>query len=408
MFRNQSPIVVGLEVGTSKVCAAVGQISSEGGLNIIGVGQCRSRGVRKGEIVDPPTTTEDIRNAIAEAEEMADVEVRTVFLGVSGGHVRGFNNRGRHHIPSVDRGITEEDVLDVVKNAKAINLPAGHQPIHVIRQHFIVDDRQGVTNPVGVMGSQLQVDVHVIHGVHTRLQTAIRAVQSLQLEVEDIVFNGLAASLAVLTPQDKELGALVIDLGAGATGYVVYADGIVKHSGVLAVGGDHVANDLAYGLKISMSRAEQLKLDHGSAVVDASIRGQTIPLSADPGLPERSVNLEHLRRIMSLRVEEIFEIIAGEVERAGLSEYLRAGVFLCGGGARIPDIQRLGERVFGMPVSLGRTKTIGSLVSTLDQPEFSTAIGLVRFGSFNSGRRVDDGPWFHRLRNAVTQLLQRP
>lgn len=407
MSSHSSVVIVGLELGTSKVCAVVGELNADGALSIVGLGQCRSRGVRKGDLVDPTAAAEDIRNAIAEAEEMADAEVRAVFLGVSGGHVRGLSHRGRHNIPSVDRQITEEDVQDVVKNAKAINLPADAQPIHVIRQHFIVDNQRGVLNPMHMVGSQLEVDVHVIHGSHARVETAVRAVRSLQLEVEEVVFNGLASSLAVLTAADKEMGALVIDFGAGTTEYVVYADGIVKHSGVIAVGGDHVTNDLAYGLKVSMSRAEQLKVEQGSAVVDASIRGQTIPLPSDVGLPERSVNLEHLRRVMSLRVEETFEIIAGEVDKAGLLDYLRAGVFLCGGGARIPDIQRLGERVFHLPVSLGRTKSISGLVSTLDQPEFATAIGLVRFGSINAGRRRFEGPWFHRLRNVVTQILQR-
>ncbi len=407
MFSPNPNTITGLEIGTSKVCAVVGNLSPEGTLGIVGVGQARSRGVRKGEIVDATTAAEDIRNALAEAEQMADVEVRSIYLGVSGAHLRGFNNRGRHNIPSVDRDITEEDVQDVLKNAKAINLPAENHVIHVVRQHFIVDGQEGILNPVGMLGAHLEVDVHVVHGVTNRLQNPIRAVKGLQLEVEDIVFNGMASSLAVLGAQEKELGALVIDLGAGVTEYVVYADGIIKHTGVLAVGGDHVTNDLAYGLKISMSRAEALKIEHGSAVVDPAVKGQTVSLNNDHGLPERSLNLEHLRRIMSLRVEEIFEIIADEVENAGLLDYLRAGVFLCGGGARIPHVQRLGERVFGLPVSLGRTKTISGMVATLDQPEFAAAIGLVKFGSFQQDRHRRRGPWLNRVKSTLTQILQR-
>jgi cell division protein FtsA len=278
---------------------------------------------------------------------------------------------------------------------------------HVVRQHFIVDGQEGILNPVGMLGAHLEVDVHVVHGVTNRLQNPIRVVKGLQLEVEDIVFNGLASSLAVLDAQEKELGALVIDVGSGVTEYVVYAGGIIRHTGVLAVGGDHVSNDLAYGLKLSMSRAEALKLEHGSAVVDPAVKGQTVSLANDHGLPERSLNLEHLRRIMSLRLEEIFEIIADEVENAGLLEYLRAGVFLSGGGARIPEIQRLGGRVFGLPVHLGRTKTISGLVTTLDQPEFATAIGLVKFGSFQQGRKRRRGPWLNRVKSTLTQILQR-
>src|SRR6516162_5866303 len=235
MFSDPS-IVVGLEIGTSKVCAVVGEINAEGVLNIVGLGQARSRGVRKGEICDAPATEEDIRNAIVEAEQMADVEIRSVYLGVTGGHVRGFNNRGVHPVVSADREISEDDVQDVIKNAKTINLPTQHHVIHAIRQHFLADGQDGISNPVGMLGSRVEVDVHVVHGSLNRLQNSIRVVKGLQIEVEDIVFNGLAASLAVLNSEQKELGALVVDLGAGTTDYVVYADGIIKHTGVLAVG----------------------------------------------------------------------------------------------------------------------------------------------------------------------------
>ncbi|MCX8109494.1 MAG: cell division protein FtsA, partial [Verrucomicrobiae bacterium] len=320
-------------------------------------------------------------------------------------HIRGFNNRGRHTIPSVDREITADDVHDVVKNARAVNIPPENHVIHVIRQHFIVDGQEGIIQPVGMLGRQIEVDVHVVHGVTNRLQNPIRAVKSLQLDVEDIVFNGIASSLAVLTPEEKELGALVIDLGAGVTNYVAYVNGIIKHTGVLAVGGDHVTNDLAYGLKVSMGRAEALKIEHGSAVVDPSDKGRTITISNEVGLPERSVNLEHLHRIMSLRVEEILEIIADEIESVGLIDYLRAGVRLCGGGARIPNILRLAERVFGLQASVGRTKSISGLVSALDQPEFATGIGLVKFGSYQAEKRSLRVGWQARLKSKLSWIL---
>jgi cell division protein FtsA len=239
MFDNSS-IIVGLEVGTSKVCAVVGEILAEGGLNIVGVGQCRSRGVRKGEIADASLAEEDVRHAIVEAEQMADVEIRSVYLGVTGGHLRGFNNRGVHPVVSADREISEEDVQDVIKNAKAINLPAENHVIHAIRQHFLVDGQDGIANPIGMLGARVEVDVHVMHGNFNRLQNAIRTVKGLQLEVDDIVFNGLGSSLALLSNEQKELGSLVIDIGGGTTEYVVYANGIIKHTGVLAVGGDHI------------------------------------------------------------------------------------------------------------------------------------------------------------------------
>src|SRR5438132_9431205 len=277
---DPSSIIVGLEVGTSKVCAVVGELSSEGALNVVGLGQARSRGVRKGEIADPEAAEEDVRQAIVEAEQMADVEIRSVYLGVTGGHLRGFNNRGVHPIVSADREISEEDVQDVIKNAKTINLPAQNHVIHAIRQHFLVDGQDGITNPVGMLGARVEVDVHVVHGSLNRLQNAIRTIKGLQLEVDDIVFNGLASSLALLSSEQKELGSLVIDLGGGTTEYVVYANGIIKHTGVLAVGGDHVSNDMAYGLKVPLSRAAHLKIEHGSAVMEEGINDRTITLTS--------------------------------------------------------------------------------------------------------------------------------
>jgi cell division protein FtsA len=403
---DPSSVIVGLEVGTSKICAVVGEVNAAGALSIIGVGQSRSRGVRKGEIVDAGVASEDIRNAIVEAEQMADVEIRSVYLGVSGGHLRGFNNRGVHPVVSADREITEEDVQDVIKNAKAINLPAENHVVHVIRQHFHVDGQDGIQNPVGMLGARLEVDVHVVHGNFNRLQNPIRAVKSLQLEVEDIVFNGMASSLALLSNEQKELGALIIDIGGGTTEYVVCADGIIKHTGVLAVGGDHVSNDLAYGLKVPLGRAEQLKIEYGGALVDDVVKGQTISLGRDHGLAERSISLEHLRRIMSLRLEEIFQLIAQEIGQTGLLAYLRAGVFLCGGGARIPRIQELAQQTFGLPVSPGKTNSISGLRSALDQPEFAAAIGLVKFGSFQSKKRGGRGSITEGIKNKVSQLFR--
>src|ERR1051325_1851185 len=316
---DPSPVIVGLEIGTSKICAVVGEVNPDSsGLSIIGVGQARSRGVRKAEIVDAALASEDIRNAIVEAEQMADVEVRSVYLGVSGAHLRGFNNRGFHPVVSHDREIMEQDVQDVIKNAKAINLSAENRVVHVIRQHFLVNGQEGVLNPVGMVGARVEVDVHVVHGNLNRLQNPIRAVKSLQLEVEDIVFSGLASSLALLSNQQKELGALVIDLGGGTTEYVVYANGTIRHTGVLAVGGDHLSNDLAYGLKVALSRAEQLKLEHGSALVDPAAKGRTISLPSESGLQPKQINLEHLRRIMVVRLEEIFQLIGQDLGQAGV------------------------------------------------------------------------------------------
>ena len=408
MFDSTSSIIVGLEIGTSKICAVVGDLSADGALNIVGLGQARSRGVRKGEISDPSLTEEDIRHAIVEAEQMADVEIRSVYLGVTGGHLRGFNNRGVHPVVSADREISEADVQDVIKNAKTINLPAQNHVVHAIRQHFLVDGQDGIGNPVGMLGARVEVDVHVVHGNLNRLQNAIRTVKGLQLEVDDIVFNGLASSLALLSNEQKELGSLVIDIGGGMTDYVVYGNGIVKHTGVLAVGGDHVSNDLAYGLKVPLSRAEKLKIEHGSALVEEGDKGQTITITNELGLPLKAISLENLRRIMSLRLEEIFQLIAQDLEQADALNYLRAPVFLCGGGARIPQVAKLAEQVLQMPVSLGKANSISGLKSALDQPEFATAIGLVKFGSFQQRRRAARASLAEGIKSTFGQLFKRP
>jgi cell division protein FtsA len=256
-----------------------------------------------------------------------------------------------------------------------------------VRQHFCVDGQDGVTNPVGLLGARLEVDMHVIHGHANRLQNVIRLVRATSLDVEEIVFNGIATSLALLSNEQKELGALVIDIGGGTTEYVVYSDGVIRHSGVLAVGGDHVSNDLAYGLKVPLSRAEKLKLEHGSALIHESAKGQSLSITNDLGLELKRVNVEHLQRIMSLRVEEILRLIAQDLENVGLTDYLRAGVVLCGGSSRAPGIVTLAENTFQMNVMPGHASAVSGLTTALDQPEFATAIGLVKYGSLKNRKK---------------------
>ena len=404
MFNSNS-IIVGLEIGTSKICAVVGEVNEEGALNIIGLGQARSRGVRKGEIVNPKHVEEDVRAAIVEAEKMADVEIRSVYLGVTGAHIRGLNNRGVQQIVSQDREISEADMQDVVKNAKTINLPSENVALHAVRQHFLVDGQDGIANPVGMLGSRLEVDMHVVHGNFNRIQNAVRLVKGMQFDVDEVVFTGMGSSLALLTPEQKEMGALVIDIGGGTTDYVVYVDGVMKHTGVLAVGGDHVSHDLSVGLKVPLSRAEQLKLEHGNAFLDDESRGKVMAIANEVGLPFKEVNVEHLRRIMALRLEEIFELVAKDLAKADVMDYLRAGIFLCGGVSRVPQLAQLAETVFELPVTLGKTNSVSGLKSALDQPEFAAGIGLVKYGSMKQRRREDPR---RGLKGIFKNLLQRP
>lgn len=395
-------IIVGLEIGTSKVCAAVGEVDDNGAITIIGLGQSRSEGVRKGEIVDFEQAANSIRVALAEAEQTSNVEIRSVYLGVTGSHIQAFMSHGFHPIPTVGREITEQDVFEVMRNAKTVNLPEGNTVIQAIRQHFSVDGNENVINPVGLIGRRLEVDVLVVHGMHTRLQNPVRLLKDeLLLEVEHVVFNGIVSLLAVLDVEQKELGTLVIDLGAGTTDYAVVVDGLVKHCGVLAVGGDHVTNDLAIGLKVPLGRAEKLKIEHGSALVPNDVKGKFITIQNETGIYAKSINLENLHLIMSARLEEIFKIIYHDLEEHGLLDDLRGGVVICGGGSRIPRITELCERVFQLPSMIGTPKGFGGISSTISKPEFATALGLVKYGSYRKKPTVKRSALKEIIRNAI-------
>ncbi|MCS1406993.1 MAG: Cell division protein FtsA [Verrucomicrobia subdivision 3 bacterium] len=405
MFASKE-IVTGLDIGTSQVTAIVAEVGPSDMPNIIGIGQAKSRGVRKGEIVDADSATEDVRLALTEAEHMADEEVRSVYLGVSGGHVQGFINRGIHPVVSAERDITEEDVRDVVRNAKAVNLPNDHHVIHLVRQHFSIDGQSGIQNPIGLLGAKIEVDLHVIHGQVNRLQNSIRVVKNLRVDVEDVVFSGLAGVLAVLSSQQKELGTLVLDFGGGTIEYAVCCNGLIKHTGVLPVGGDHISNDLAYGFKVPLGEAEQLKINYGSALGGDSFRGQTIKVPDRMGMPDKTINMEHFGRIMSLRVSESLKLVEAKLMEAGCLDLVRSGVVISGGGARITDILGLAEHVFGVPASVGVVRNVNGPKIVLEQPEFAVGIGLTKFGVFELLKQRDrkaNGP---RFGCAIRQLLK--
>jgi len=379
-FPDKATVIVGLEIGTAKVAAVVGEVTESGGVNVIGIGQCPSRGVRKGEVVDADLASEDVRNAIVEAEKSADVEIASVYLSVTGGHLTSLNTHGVFTAASDDHEISPPDVGEVLANAKVFNRPSENTVLHAIRQHFTLNGQAGIADPVGMLGGKLELDMHVVHGVTTRLQNPVRVVKGLNLEVEELVFSGLASSLALLDNEQKQMGVLVVDFGAGTTEYVVYADGVIKHTGILAVGGDHVTNDLSYGLRMAPARAAMLKKEHGAATIEGAA-GQTLTLTNENGFPDRRVNLEHLRRIMVARLEETFELIDEDIGEKGFHDQLRAGVCLSGGGARIRGIDGLASDIFAMPACVGRTSAVGGLRSATDDPELATAVGLVKYGA---------------------------
>jgi cell division protein FtsA len=346
---------------------------------VIGVGQAESEGVRKGEVIDLDAAGESIHKAVAEAEDNAGVEIHNVFASVTGAHIRCFNSRGSVAITNDDREITEDEVRNVLLNAKAVNIPVDNVVVHAIRQHFFVDGHDGIQNPVGMIGARLEADVHVIYGVRTRLQNTIKCIKEVPLDVQNIAVSSLASALAVLTTEHQQLGALVIDMGAGTTDYIVYREGTIQHSGVLAVGGDHITNDVATGLKIPMPLAEQLKIEHGS--VEDKVADEIITLKRGVGLPDRDVSREQLCRAMNLRVDETLTFVKREIEKQKLLDYLGAGIFITGGCARLRGMESLATQIFGMPVHLGHSQTVTGPTNAIESPEYSTAIGLVRYGA---------------------------
>ena len=374
-----SDLMVGLEIGTSKICVVVGESRSDGAIKILGVGEAPSRGVRKGEIVDFETAMKCVHEAVVDAEQKSDVMIRSVYVAVAGAHIESFNNRGTVMLPEDRDEIDEQDIEDVKINAREVSIPAQNAFLHSIIQHYHVDGQNGVLNPVGMLGQKLEADFHIVHGVRTRIQNTIRCVKELPLEVEDVVFSALASAQVVLTQHQKDLGALVIDMGGGTTDYILYADGAVKQSGVLAVGGDHITNDISMGLRIPMARAEKLKTEEGSVVLGNCLPGETILLRDDSGFAGKEIERETLNTIINLRVREIFDLLKRTLEEESFINYAGAGVFVTGGCSLLNGIDHLAEEVFDMPGHVAHAQTMSGLTSAFENPQFSTAIGLLKY-----------------------------
>jgi len=374
-----SDLMVGLEIGTSKICVVVGESRDDGTMKILGVGQAPSRGVRKGEIVDFETAMKCVHEAVVDAEQKSDVMIRSVYVAVAGSHIQSFNNRGCITLPDERDEIEEEDVEDVKVNAREVSIPAQNAFLHSIIQHYHVDGQDGVLNPVGMLGHQLEADFHIIHGVRTRIQNTIRCVKELPLDVEDVVFSPLASAQVVLTQHQKNLGALVIDVGGGTTDYILYVDGAVKQSGALAVGGDHITNDISMGLRIPMARAEKLKMEEGSCVLGNCLPGETIFLKDDSGFAGKEIEREALNTVIHLRLRETFELLKRKLEEESFINYIGAGIFITGGCSLLSGIDHLAQEIFEMPAHATHAQTMPGLTSAVENPQFSTAIGLLKY-----------------------------
>ncbi len=382
-----SKIYVGLEIGTSKVCIVVGEVRNDGAIKILGVGQHPSAGVRKGVIVDPDTVQTCLHDALIRAEERADVDIDTVFLAVTGAHIESLNNRGTIRVADEKMEISPEDLEEVKKIARDVTLPKDNGYIHSIIQHYFVDGQDKVQNPLGMMGQKLEADYHIIHGVKTRVQNAIKCVREVPLEVEDVVFGPVAAAQVVLNREAKNEGSLLIDIGGGTTDYICFVDGAVVASGSIGVGGDHITNDIALVLKIPLARAEKLKVTHGSA---APLTGSSDLVSVD-GDSSRKVERSFLSEIINARVSELLSTLADDLREKGLLDKIGKGIFLTGGSSLMTDLDKVTSEIFQLPVQKSDPASMSGPSALFENPQYATPVGLIRYAQLLDEQRPTTG-----------------
>jgi cell division protein FtsA len=372
-------IVVGLEIGTSKVAAVVGDVRPDQPIHILGVGLTPSRGVRKGEIVDLETAARCVRDAIADAENASDIDIRTVYLGVAGAHVRSFQSRGSVVIPDDQGEVYLSHIQQVQESARNVQLPQDHCFIHSILQHYYVDGQDEVLNPVGLQGSRLEADFQIVHGSSKRIANSINCVRGLGVEVTQPVFNAVAAAQVVLNADQKNAGAVMIDIGGGTTDFIAYNHGAVSVCGSLAVGGDHITNDISLGLRLPMARAEWLKVQEGAVLLTGEPAAGRVVLKPEAGFAGCVVERKLLNTIIACRVREMLELVKRELEAAKALRYLGGGVLLTGGCSLLEGIDDLAAEVFGVPVRLTHAHAMSGPASAYENPQLSAAIGLIKY-----------------------------
>jgi cell division protein FtsA len=413
MAREEN-IVVGLDIGTTKVCAIVGEITDEG-IDIIGFGSAPSKGLRKGVVINIAATEESIRRAVEEAELMAGVKIHSVYAGIAGGHIRGFNSHGI--VAVTDGEIRQADVNRVIDAAKAVAIPQDREVIHVLPQQYIIDDQDGITEPLGMSAVRLEARVHIVTAALTSAQNVIKCTSRAGLHCQAIVLEQLASAEAVLTQDEKELGVCLIDIGGGTTDIAVFNDGSVVHTAVLPIGGNHLTNDIAIGIRTPQDEAEKIKKRFGSAVAGNVNREEMIEVPSVGGRRPRVLSRQILCEIIEPRVEEIFQLVKEEIQNTGYEELLASGVVVTGGTALLEDITAIGEEVLGLPVRLGVPRAIGGLVDVVRSPMHATGVGLVVHGA--KQLRDEDAPersskndtgralqgWGQRLRDWIAQAF---
>jgi cell division protein FtsA len=375
---KRDEIVVGLDIGTTKIAAIVGELNQEDGIDIIGVGTAKSKGLRKGVVVNIDATVDSIKRAIEEAEHMAGCEITTVYAGIAGGHIRGLNSHGI--VAVKDREVRDADLARVNDAAKAVAIPMDREVLHVLPQQYVVDDQDGIREPLGMSGVRLESKVHIVTSSNTSAQNVVKCANGAGLNVAEIVLEPLASAQAVLEDDEKELGVALIDIGGGTTDIVIYVDRAIVHTAVLPLGGSHLTSDIAVGLRTPLVAAEKIKKKYGCAHGELLSADETMEVPSVGGRDPQVLQRELLVRIVQPRVEEIFDHARREIVRSGYLDSIAAGVVLTGGTTILHGISEVAEDILELPARRGGPRELGGLVDVVRSPEFSTGVGLVRYG----------------------------
>jgi cell division protein FtsA len=380
--KADKDVIVGLDIGTSKVVALVGDITPDGSIEVIGLGSQPSRGLKKGVVVNIESTVQSIQRAIEEAELMADCEINAVYAGIAGSHVRSLNSHGVVAIR--DREVTHGDVEHVIDAAKAVAIPADQRILHVLPQEFIIDGQEGIRDPIGMSGVRLEAKVHIVTGADSAAQNIIKCVQRCGLVVEDVVLEQLASSFAVLTDDEKELGVCLVDVGGGTTDIAVFGNGAIRHTAVIPIAGDQVTNDIAVSMRTPTQYAEDIKIRYACALSQLANPDESIEVPSVGDRPARRLARQTLAEIVEPRYEELFNLIREELRRSGFEEMIAAGIVLTGGSARMEGAIELAEEIFHVPVRLGLPGQVKGLSDVVRNPIYSTGVGLLLYARENS------------------------
>src|SRR5262250_2096661 len=382
--QKSGELIVGLDIGTTKICAIVGELT-ENGIDIIGIGTHPSKGLRKGVVVNIEATVASIRRAVEEAELMAGCEITTVYTGIAGGHIKGFNSQGI--VAVKDKEVRESDIARVIDAAKAVAIPMDREVLHVLPQQYVVDDQDGIRDPLGMAGVRLEAKVHIVTTAVASAQNVIKCANRCNLQVADIVLESLASAQAVLEDDEKELGVALIDIGGGTCDLMVYCDGAIVHTSVLPLGGGHITNDVATVLRTPLDSAEKIKRKYGCAWRGLIDTGEKMEVPSVGGRGPRVMPRRELVAVIEPRIEEIFEHVKKELMRSGYFDSLAAGVVLTGGATAMEGVSEIAEQVLRLPTRRGAPTKIGGLVDVVRSPAYSTGVGLVMFGG-DQGKSV--------------------